>query len=105
MFFVHLYKFVCFIEFYEDLDVDSEYSPVCSDIEDETLATNGDSASTSSNIGTQTATTSHSSEIMRLLDECSRVESVIDDAQVSDDEEMNIGLCFIYQIFKIGTIV
>lgn len=78
-------------EFYGDVDVDSEYSPVCSDIEDELLASSGDAASTSSSSAPTGGSFSQNSEIMRLLDECSRAESVLDDAHETDDDEMEIG--------------
>lgn len=83
--------------------MDSEYSPVCSDIEDD-VATAGPSTSSgevASNVSNpsgdeQMASTSgtlaQSSEILRLLDECSRVDSVLDDAEQSEDDELENGL-------------
>lgn len=69
--------------------MDSEYSPVCSDIEDQDEVSENQSNDEKSSTPDD-PTVTRSSDILRLLDECTRDENVLEDVQQSDDDETEI---------------
>lgn len=71
-----------FTESYDDMD--SEYSPVCSDIEEDTQA---DDVGAGTALEKATDVEQHSMSVMKLLEECSRVENELDDPEQSDEDE------------------
>lgn len=67
--------------------MDSEYSPVCSDIEEDIQADDSTAIEKAADVE------QHSMSVMKLLEECSRVENELDDPEHSDeDEEMETGM-------------
>lgn len=64
--------------------MDSEYSPVCSDIEEDIQA---DDDGASKAIEKAADLQQHSMSVMKLLEECSRVENELDDPEQSEEDE------------------
>lgn len=62
--------------------MESDYSPVCSDIEDED---NNDDDSTNTMISKKSE--KDNLNVMQLLEECTRTETELDESNQSDDEE------------------
>lgn len=74
-------------------DVDSEYSPVCSDIEemdDDGRATakrrSGSGGGTAGGAAAETPANEQSSEVMRFLEQCSSAALLVDEPILSEDE-------------------
>lgn len=68
--------------------MDSEYSPVCSDIEEDIQADDGASTAKEKFAGLERQNTS----VFKLLEEFSRVENELDDpAQSDEDEDVETG--------------
>ena len=67
-------------------DMDSEYSPVCSDIEDDENPTLADNQLADRSAGDASIDDKESMSVMKLLEECNRVENDLDEVQSDEDE-------------------